>query len=202
MQLATAIHGTLPLTLEAVTQEQSEEARLAAAAAAGDRAAFSSLVTRFQGAVYGLCFRLLRSRDSAADAAQETFVRAYAALRSYDSAQRFDVWVLRIARNHCFDQLRHRSIAPAGDETMAAELPDRSASAEDRLVSGEVTEDLESALARLNEKDREVIALYHLQNRSTKEIADILGTPPGTVMARLFRARAKLREMLKEHQVS
>ena len=189
------------MTLDAVTAQQSEDRALARAAAKGDRAAFSVLVTRSQRIVFGLCYRLLGDRETAADAAQEALVRAYAALSSYDPAQTFEVWLLRIARNHCFDILRHRSIAPtAGDESLAAQLPDRSPTAEDRLVDGQVAQDLEGSLSQLNAKDREVIALYHLQNRPTKEIAEILGTPAGTVMARLFRARAKLREMLKEHE--
>jgi RNA polymerase sigma-70 factor, ECF subfamily len=200
MQLLTHSRGALALTLEAATQEPAEEVVLARAAARGDRAAFGKLVTRSQGAVFGLCYRLLGDRESAADAAQEAFVRGYAALATFDPAQKFDIWILRIARNHCFDILRHRTVAPAGDEGLAAELPDKAPTAEEHIAETEASRDLEGALAQLNERDREVIALYHMQNRPTREIAQILGTPPGTVMARLFRARAKLREMLQEQE--
>ncbi len=200
MDLVANVHEALSLTLGAATHEQSEEAALARAGARGDRAAFGTLATRFQGAVFGLCYRLLGDRESAADAAQEAFVRGFAAIATYDPSQKFEIWILRIARNHCFDLLRHRAVAPAAEENLAADLPDKSPNAEDQLANGQATQNLEDALGHLNEKDREVIALYHLQNRSTREIADILGTPPGTVMARLFRARAKLRAMLEERK--
>lgn len=171
---------------------------LARAAARGDREAFGRLVAETQRAVYGLCYRMLGSRDAAADAAQEAYARAFAALASFDPSQKFEVWLLRIARNHCLDQLRHRRIAPGDEESAADDLPASEVAADERIAGGQTAQGLEEALERLPARDREVIALYHLQEKSTQEVAEIVGAPPGTVMARLFRARAKLRAMLKE----
>lgn len=173
-----------------------EELALARSARSGDRSAFAELVRRAQGPVFGLCYRLLGERDAAADAAQESFVRAYAALDSFDPSLRFDTWVLRIARNHCYDLLRRRQ--PMGTEEEAVQAPDASPTALDRLESAEVTRRLEGALETLPAHDREVLALYYVQRRKTKEIAQLLGVAPGTIMARLFRAREKLREKLQE----
>ena len=173
-----------------------DELALARAAHRGDRTAFAELVRRCQSAVFGLCYRLLGERDGATDAAQEAFVRAYAALASFDPSQRFDTWVLRIARNHCYDLLRRRQ--PMADEEEASLKADMTPTALDRLESAEVTRHLEGALEALPPQDREVLSLYYVQHRKTKEIAQLMGVAPGTIMARLFRAREKLRSRLRE----
>ena len=173
-----------------------DESALARAAARGDRSAFSELVRRCQGPIFGLCYRLTGDRDAAADAAQETFARAYAALASFDPDQRFDIWVLRIARNHCYDQLRRRGHQPTLDDEATVAAIDTSPSVEERLEQLQATRDLETALETLPARDREILALYYVQRRTTREIAGIVGAAPGTIMARLFRARAKLREVL------
>ena len=89
-------------------RQPADEASLTRAATRGDRPAFAQLVELHQRGVFGLCCRLLRDREEAADSAQEAFVRAYAALGSYDATQPFGPWVMRIARNHCLDVLRRR----------------------------------------------------------------------------------------------
>ncbi|MBI5546370.1 MAG: sigma-70 family RNA polymerase sigma factor [Deltaproteobacteria bacterium] len=173
-----------------------EELALARAARGGNRAAFAELVRRAQGSVFGLCYRLLGEREAATDAAQEAFVRAFSALDSFDPTLRFDTWVLRIARNHCYDLLRRRPQLASEEE--AAQMPDAAPTALDRLESAEITRNLESALETLPAQDREVLALYYVQRRKTREIAAMLGVAPGTIMARLFRAREKLRTRLVE----
>ncbi|MGI5861768.1 MAG: RNA polymerase sigma factor [Myxococcales bacterium] len=188
---------TLLTTLLPALAER-DEAALAHAASGGDREAFAELVRRCQGRVYGLCYRLLGERDGASDAAQETFARAFAALDSYDPGQRFDVWVLRIARNLCYDQLRRKGFQPELDDEATVAAVDLSPSVEERLEQAQATRNLESALEKLPPRDREILALYYVQRRTTRDIAEIVGSAPGTIMARLFRARAKLRELLAE----
>jgi RNA polymerase sigma-70 factor, ECF subfamily len=190
---------TAPLTLLATLlphPDASEELSLARAARDGDREAFAELVRRSQSVVFGLCYRLLGERDAATDAAQEAFVRAFSAIASYDPTQRFEVWVLRIARNHCYDLLRKRQ--PTAGEEEAALAEDSTPTALDRLESAEMTYRLEGALEKLPASDREVLALYYVQHRKTREIASLIGVAPGTVMARLFRAREKLKLQLQE----
>src|SRR5919206_2199632 len=93
---------------QTVEPELPVEARLARAAARGDRPAFARLVELHKRVVYGLCVRLLQDQEEARDAAQETFVRAWGAMATYDPAQPFAPWLLRIARNHCIDVVRRR----------------------------------------------------------------------------------------------
>ena len=137
----------------------------------------------------------LRSR--AAEVAQETFLRAYQHLGRYDESKPFDLWVLAIARNLCLDLLRRRSRIHTQDvDEMHEALPSGERSQEEGVIAAEEHRSLESALATLGTDDREVLALYYVQKRTTKEIAQVMGVAPGTIMARLFRAREKLRRQM------
>lgn len=181
------------------------DAALARAASRGDKLAFGKLVDLHKRAVFGLCVRLLREQEEARDAAQETFVRAYAAISTYDASQPFAPWLLRIARNHCLDQLRRRQPASARveldaepeDGAPARELADADAPAADTLLERAQTRTtLEAAVATLPPNYREVVHLFHVEQLSYKEIAATLDVPIGTVMTWLHRARSKLRETL------
>ena len=191
---------------ERLAPPTSPEVTWARAAARGDRLAFGRLVDLHKRTVFGLCVRLLRDGEEARDAAQETFVRAYAAISTYDAGQPFAPWILRIARNHCLDTLRRR--APQGsqveldraatDDAPATELADeREPAADAQLERAETRAALEAAVAGLPENYREVIHLFHVEHLSYKEIAVTLDVPIGTVMTWLHRARGKLREALE-----
>jgi RNA polymerase sigma-70 factor (ECF subfamily) len=185
---------------------RASDAALVRAAAQGEPDAFRKLVESHQRAVYGLCLRLLRDQDEASDAAQEAFVRAYAALATFDTAQAFAPWVLRIARNHCLDLLRRRVPAdrlveldaPRGEgEGRTPELEDEKAIRSDEaLANAERSQVLEAAVAALPERYREVINLFHVQQLSYQQIATVMNVPIGTVMTWLHRARAALRKQL------
>ncbi|MBI3181376.1 MAG: sigma-70 family RNA polymerase sigma factor [Myxococcales bacterium] len=169
------------------------------AARRGDHRAFASLVRSVQRPVYGLCLRLLRSEAEASEVAQEAFLRAYQNLHRYDEDKPFDVWVVAIARNLCVDILRRRSRMKTEElSELKDALPSREKSQEEGAIEKQERLSLESAVATLPLEDREVLALYYVQKRTTKEIAGVMGVAPGTIMARLFRAREKLRRVLKE----
>lgn len=170
-----------------------------AAARKGNRHAFEALVRGVQRPVYGLCLRLLANDAEAAEVAQETFLRAYQALDRFDEARPFELWVLAIARNLCLDLLRRRTRARTEDlEPMKELLASQAPSQEDAAVAREERQSLEQAMATLGAEDREVLALYYVQRRTTKEIAAVMGVAPGTIMARLFRAREKLRRRMQQ----
>lgn len=203
---------TLPSTLSAIpvligmsADESSQSGLLPAeqikAARRGDPSAFEALVRSVQRPVYGLCLRLLRTEAEAAEVAQETFLRAYQNLGKYDETRPFDLWVLAIARNLCLDLLRRRSKHspdPIDDfkETLASDGP----SVLDKAIAEQQRLTLEGAVSLLPPDDREVLALYYVQKRTTKEIAQVMGVAPGTIMARLFRAREKLRKLLPNEE--
>ena len=167
------------------------------AAKRGDQSAFASLVRSTQRSIFGLCLRLLRSESEASEMAQEAFLRAYQHLHRFDEERPFDLWVMAIARNLCLDVLRRRSrMRPTDVDEMRETLPSSDKSQLDGAIEREDRLSLESALGTLPAEDREVLALYYVQKRTTKEIAQVIGVAPGTIMARLFRAREKLRKQM------
>lgn len=208
--MVRAAAATLGLELPSRTTEErtlgpspSGDASLALAASRGDRQAFGRLVDRHKRSVYGLCFRLLRHPEDARDAAQESFVRAFAALETYDPTLPFAPWVLRIARNHCLDLVRRRSGQPpevaldGAAEDGAPELPDRATPLPDEtLAARQQAGRLERAVAALPARYREVVHLFHAEHLSYKDIARTMDVPIGTVMTWLHRARARLRQEL------
>jgi RNA polymerase sigma-70 factor (ECF subfamily) len=164
----------------------------------GDHQAFATLVRGVQRQVYGLCLRLLRTEAEASEVAQETFLRAYQNLDRFDEARPFDLWILTIARNQCLDLLRRRAKVKTDDvDEHAHALESGDANAEERAIVRQERQSLEAAVGRLSVEDRELLALYYVQKRTTKEIAAVLDVAPGTIMARLFRAREKLRTHLR-----
>ena len=184
------------------------EATLARAAAAGDRSAFARLVEDTKRPVYGLCLRLLGEAEEARDAGQEAYARAWSALATFDPAQPFTPWVLRIARNHCIDLIRRRlparrrvELDADGEEEMRIELPDPSTPrADDALERAQLARSLEAAVSELPDRYREVVHLFHVEQMSYKEIAQAMEVPMGTVMTWLYRARARLRERLSAQE--
>jgi len=173
------------------------------AARRGDHSAFASLVRSVQRPVYGLCLRLLRTDSEAAEVAQESFLRAFQHLHKYDEQKPFDLWVMAIARNLCLDLLRRRSRMKAEDvEEMKDVLASSDKSQEEGAIDRQERLSLEGALSTLPAEDREVLALYYVQKRTTKEIAQVVGVAPGTIMARLFRAREKLRRQMASEELS
>jgi len=189
---------------ERLAEPLTAEATWARAATRGDKQAFARLVDLHKRAVHGLCFRLLRHPEDARDAAQESFARAYASLETFDAAQAFAPWLLRIARNHCLDLLRRRlpeaqqvELDADPDEGAPRDLADPEAPrGDDALERRQLAGALEQAVAALPANYREVVHLFHVENLAYKEIAATMEVPIGTVMTWLHRARAKLRDTL------
>jgi RNA polymerase sigma-70 factor (ECF subfamily) len=192
---------------EVVGPALSGDGALARSASRGDRQAFSRLVDEHKRAVHGLCHRLLRDAEEARDAAQETFVRAFTSIDTYDSAQAFAPWLLRIARNHCVDVLRRRipdarRVELDADPPEGApdrELADASVPPPDEAMERRQTAaTLSRAVDALPANYREVVQLFHVEHLSYKEIAVTLDVPIGTVMTWLHRARGRLRSALEQ----
>ena len=189
---------------------ESGDAALIRAALRGDRDAFGRLVDGHKRMVFGLCLRLLRDHEESHDAAQETFIRAYAALAGFEPTHPFAPWLLRIARNHCIDVLRRRLPAhqrvdldaPPRDESgPERELTDTSAiRGDDALERRQTAQTLSKAVAALPENYREVVTLFHVEQLSYKDIASAMDVPIGTVMTWLHRARAQLKKSLAERE--
>jgi RNA polymerase sigma-70 factor (ECF subfamily) len=183
--------------MESGLGEERDE-RLAARAAGGDRRAFEALVTRHRQAVYRLCWSATGNPADADDAAQETFLRVYRALPSYDPERPFGPWLRKIAWN-C--GLSVRRDGQAGVPKVSGEgLPDPADPAdgpEDAVSGIEEKRRVAAAMADLPAELRTVLVLRAVEGLSYAEIAETAGIPAGTVMSRLFRARRWLQAALK-----
>ena len=167
--------------------------RLAALAAGGDRAAFEALVTRHRRAVYRLCWSATGNHADADDAAQETFLRVFRALRSYDPSRPFGPWLRKIAWNTSLSVGRDaKAGVPRVPESEAPEPVDPSPGPEAAASLGEETRRVAGAMAELPAELRTVLVLRAVEGLSYAEIAESAGIPAGTVMSRLSRARERM----------
>jgi len=162
----------------------------------GDNEAFAGLVQLYQDRIYSLALRLLGGESAAEEAAQEAFVKAFRALPSYNKTYPFSSWLFGIAHNACMDALRAAGRNVSMDEEDFPDIPDRGPAVEDAV--GEAIDEarIEALLASLPPLYSEVLLLQYREDIGPAEIARILGVPEGTVKARLFRARALIKERL------
>jgi RNA polymerase sigma-70 factor (ECF subfamily) len=156
----------------------------------GDQAAMAALVDRFQGQVYGLCFRMLGQRQDAEDAAQETFLRVLRNLHQWDATRDFEPWLLAIAGNRCRTALASRKRRPA-PEALADQIADETPP-EDGFRN--LAEEVRLALGEIRQDYRQAFLLFHEHQMTYGEIAEAMGVPLGTVKTWVHRAR---REMIQ-----
>jgi RNA polymerase sigma-70 factor (ECF subfamily) len=149
---------------------------------------------------------MVGSRDLAADLAQETFIKAFLSIDSFDETKRFSPWLYRIAHNLCVDYLRKKRLPTealhyesADGEEVQVDIADRTAAPDALLERKEIRANFESALGGLDEIYREPLVLRHQEQLSYQEISDILEMPIGTVKARIHRGRGLLKEKLLEY---
>lgn len=160
----------------------------------GDNEAYGELVTRHQTSVFNVCYRILHERAEAEDMVQETFIRAYRRLESFDLERPFGPWIRRVAANVCLNQLEtHKVTSELHDERDANE----NERPEAIYVVKERNEQIRLALVSLPANYRAVIELRHYQEMSYDEIAIELKIPLSDVKSNLFRARKLLAEKLK-----
>lgn len=180
-----------------------DEAALIKKAQKGDVAAFNSLVLQYQEAVYNVAYRIMGQPQSAEDATQEAFISAYKSLKSFRGGS-FKSWLMRIATNACYDELRRRKRRP---QTSLDKLTDENESfsflrspddgpekAQQRL---EIMHAIEDCLQTLPADQRITAVLGDVEGYDYQEIAGITGVSLGTVKSRMSRARAKLRKCLQ-----
>ncbi len=157
----------------------------------GESAAFETLVTRYQGVLATVAYRMLGNREDAREATQATLVKAYERLDSYDPSFRFFSWIYRILTNECLNALRARR----PEEPVSADLPLFSLPV-DGLEAGERRAAVQLALQALTREYREVVVLRHFADLSYDEMAATLGIPAKTVKSRLYSARQQLGRLL------
>ena len=168
----------------------------------GEQAAMAELVDLFRGQVFGLCYRMLGHRQDAEDVTQESFVRALRSLAQWDNQRDFRPWLLAIAANRCRSLLTARRKVPKPSSEVE-ELPDaRSLREERHVLANDLGEEVSLALGRLREEYRQAFVLFHQQQLSYAEIAEVLDCPVGTAKTWVHRARRELADHLRRRGIA
>lgn len=155
----------------------------------GDALAVKAVYDEYGGPVYALSLSVLRDRDLAADATQQTFLKAWRASATYDPDREFRPWIYAIARRTAIDIYRKRKrIVPSDDVDGAITPPGLE-------TTWEVFE-VRAAVDKLPDAERVVVQLSHLEGLTHSEIAERLGIPIGTVKSRSHRAHQRLAALL------
>jgi len=178
----------------------------------GDQRAFKLLVERYQRKVYAVALGMLKDKEEAMDVSQEAFVKVYKYLDHFKGDSSFYTWLYRITANICIDVLRRKGTAggdmEAFDESIASDLEEARIGAlgsrlgtnpQKSALRRELAEKIQEALAAVPEKHRAILLLREIEGMSYEDLARTLDIPKGTVMSRLFHARAKVQKILSEY---
>jgi RNA polymerase sigma-70 factor (ECF subfamily) len=173
-----------------------EERRWITQARRGDDEAFALIVERYQRPVFNLCYRMLGNPTEAEDAAQESFIRVYTRLSTYDEERKFSSWILSIASHYCIDRLRRRKFQMVSWE----EIPswtwpsDPDPQPEEVVLTRDKERQVQALLETLPPEYKAALVLRYWQGYSYEEIAQTLNASVSAVKSRLFRARRMMAE--------
>ena len=187
-----------------------DERSLVRSARRGDLAAFNALVLLHQKSIYNTCYRSLGNSEDAADATQDAFLHAYRSVESYrGEPEGFRAWLVRIAVNACYDQLRKKKRRPSESlDALTGDRPDEVSETplqlrdpddgpDLKVIGAETRSTIEMALLQLSDDQRMTVVLCDVQGLSYDEAAAAMSVELGTVKSRLSRGRAALRQLLQ-----
>ena len=169
----------------------------------GDSSQFALLWNKYNKQIFANVLKLVRSIDDADDIVQDTFLKAFNALHSYNHTFPFPAWLYKIASNTCIDYFRRKRIRPISRENINREggdiydiIPDKSTPIDVHIINNEMKEALLKAVELLPLRYKQCIQLRHFEELSYEEISLTMNLPLGTVKITLFRARKMLLTML------
>src|ERR1700731_4574030 len=176
---------------------------------AGDTEAFDELVTRYRTRIFSMIYNMVHSEQDAWDLAQDSFVKAWRSIKRFRGRSSFYTWIYRIVMNVTIDWLRKKQVKGAGTEFNDAiqlreiepaprTCPKADPLPYERMERTEVRARIDNAITQLSPEHRAVILMKETEGMQYHEIAEALGCSIGTVMSRLFYARKKLQNLLKD----
>jgi len=192
----------------AASVDQTAEQTLVRRARHGDLAAYDDLVRRYQERIYATIYHMTANHEDANDLAQDTFIKAFQALKSFKGGSSFYTWIYRIAVNKTINFLKQRKARShmslndldfnaEHDPDLVALVSDKTPRREAGLA--ELQEKLNEAMQKLSEPHRLVVTLHDVQGLAHDEIAEIMDCNVGTVRSRLFYARQQLQAYLSDY---
>src|SRR5881394_2251591 len=192
----------------AASADAQDDQQLVKRAQGGDLEAYDELVRRYQERIYATIYHMTANHEDANDLAQETFIKAYQALKSFKGDSSFFTWVYRIAINKTINFLKQRKnkthmslndldFNAEHDADLVALISEKTPRREVNLI--ELQEKLNAAMQKLSEIHRLVVTLHDVQGLSHEDISKIMGCNTGTVRSRLFYARQQLQAYLSDY---
>jgi RNA polymerase sigma-70 factor, ECF subfamily len=176
---------------------------------AGQADAFDELVTRYRTRVFAMIYNMVHNEQDAWDLAQESFIKAWKSIGRFRGRSSFYTWLYRIVMNVTIDWLRKRQVKGAGTEfddsiqlreidPASKTVPKADPPPHAQMERDEVRERINKAIDQLSPEHRAVILMKEIEEMQYHEIAETLGCSIGTVMSRLFYARKKLQNLLRD----
>jgi RNA polymerase sigma-70 factor (ECF subfamily) len=192
-----------------LAQVDVSELELVKRCQAGQTDAFDELVTRYRTRVFAMIYNMVHNEQDAWDLAQESFVKAWKSIKRFRRHSSFYTWIYRIVMNVTIDWLRKKQVKGAGAEfddsvqlkevdPASRTLPKADPLPHERMQRGEIREKIDNAIKQLSPEHRAVILMKEIEGMQYHEIAETLGCSIGTVMSRLFYARKRLQNLLKD----
>lgn len=179
--------------------ERAREAEIIGRAQRGDPSCMRELVDAHKHRLHAFIWRMVRNQHDAEELAQETFLKAFGALDSFNKRYRFSTWLFTIAYRLCLNQIR-RKRSLCGDldfSAISADGPDVCEQSAQSEESARLKQTIWDAVDRLSVPQRATILLFYRQGQSCAEVAQVLQLPVSTVKSHLHRARARLKELLE-----
>ena len=168
---------------------------IALAVQSGNKDEFAKVIDRYEKPLCAFIFRMLGDKDNCADALQETFLKAYKNINSFDSKRKFSSWIYRIAHNEAITHFRKYGKNVSLDETMEMQGNDDSHEVVQQKIDSEKHKKLlEKALLTIPLKYREVILLRFYEDKSYEEISEIMHLPVNTVGTYLARGKTEIKK--------
>ncbi|WP_405205641.1 RNA polymerase sigma factor [Aquimarina sp. LLG6339-5] len=167
----------------------------------GDANAFSTLVERYQNLVYTVIYRMVRNKEEAEEVAQDTFIKAYKSLSNYRGQAKFSTWLYTIAYRKGLDAIKTKK------RFIATELIEDISEGEVTIVNDALSylqdkerkQIISDSILKLPEEEAVIVTLYYFEEKSVKEIKDIVGITENNIKIKLYRSRKKLYSILKYH---
>ena len=186
----------------------SSDEELVTLSQGGDLDSFNQLVLRWERPIYALAYRVIGREEDARDVAQETFLRAFRALKGFKGQAKFSSWLYRITLNLCRDWIRRERRAPVAQAPEGIDIIELAGEAtptesiEELVGRRQLGRAVSKAMALLPEDQRTAIILKEYHGLTFQEIADLLDCPLSTVKTRLYQGLSVVRKQLHEAGVS
>jgi RNA polymerase sigma-70 factor (ECF subfamily) len=190
-------------------QADVPELELVRQAQMGDTEAFDELVSRFRTRIFGMIYNMVHNEQDAWDLAQDSFLKAWKSIGRFRGQSSFYTWIYRIVMNVTIDWLRKKQVKGSGaefDDTIQLKqidpashtVPHADVQPHEHMEHQEIRARIEAAIGQLSPEHRAVILMKEIEDMQYHEIAESLGCSIGTVMSRLFYARKKLQNLLRD----